>query len=54
MPHDITRLYRNIRVTGDIRERTPCKKTPINSYSKLKIRIRIRLNTVKITFIADF
>jgi hypothetical protein len=38
MPRDITRLYRDIRVTGDIRERTPSRKTLIDSYSKLKTR----------------
>jgi hypothetical protein len=37
-PYDITRLNRDIRVTGDIRERTPNKKTPIDSNSKLKTR----------------
>jgi hypothetical protein len=36
---DITRLYRDIRVIGDIRERTPSGKTLIDSYSKLKTRI---------------
>jgi len=39
MPRDITKPNRDIRVTGDIRERTPYRKTPINSYSKLKTRI---------------
>jgi len=37
------RLYgflpnRDIRVTGDTRERTPGRKTPMDSYSKLKTR----------------
>ena len=36
--YNITRPYRNIRVTGDTRERIPYKKTPIDRYSKLKIR----------------
>jgi len=39
MPYNIARLNRDIRDIGDIRERTPCKKTPIDSYSKLKARI---------------
>jgi len=39
MPRNITRLNRDIRVTGDIRERTPYRKTSIDSYSKLKTRI---------------
>jgi hypothetical protein len=39
MPRDITRLDRDIRATGDIRERTPYRKTLIDSYSKLKTRI---------------
>ena len=38
-PRDITRLNRDIGVTGDTRERTPCRKTPMDSYSKLKTRI---------------
>ena len=38
MPRDITRLNRDIRVIGDTRERTPYRKTPIDSYSKLKTR----------------
>jgi len=38
-PRDITRLNRDIRVIGDIRERTPYRKTPIDSYSKLKTKI---------------
>jgi len=29
----------DIRVTGEIRKRTPYRKTPIDSYSKLKARI---------------
>ena len=37
--YNITRLNRDIRVIGDIRERTPYRKTPIDSYSKLKTRI---------------
>ena len=41
MPHDITKLNRDIKVIGDIRERTPYRKTLIDSYSKLKIRIII-------------
>jgi len=39
MPRNITRLNRDIRVIGDIREKTPSRKTPIDSYSKLKTRI---------------
>ena len=51
IPRDITRQYRDIRVTGNIKERTPSRKrTPnrkripsrknfMDSYSKLKIRI---------------
>ena len=45
MPRDITRQYRDIKVTGDIKKRTPSrkripnKKTLIDSYSKLKTRI---------------
>ena len=45
MPRNITKQYRDIRVTGDIKERTPSrkrtpsKKTLIDSYSKLKTRI---------------
>jgi hypothetical protein len=38
-PRDITRPNRDIRVTRDTRERTPSRKTPIDSYSKLKARI---------------
>ena len=38
-PRNITRPYRDIRVIGDIRERTPYRKTLIDSYSKLKTRI---------------
>ena len=44
-PHNITRLNRDIRVIGDtrvtgyIRERIPCRKTPIDIHSKLKTRI---------------
>ena len=43
-PRDITRQYRDIRVAGNIRERTPSRKrtasrkTLIDSYSKLKTR----------------
>ncbi len=37
-PRDITRPYRDTRVTGDTRERTPCRKTFMDSYSKLKTR----------------
>ena len=36
---DITRLNRDIRVMGDMRKRTPYKKTPIDSNGKLKTRI---------------
>ena len=36
--YNITRLNRDIRIIGDTRERTPCRKTPIDSYSKLKTR----------------
>jgi hypothetical protein len=36
---DITKLNRDIRVIGDIREKMPDRKTPINSDSKLKTRI---------------
>jgi hypothetical protein len=39
MPRDIIRPYRDIRVIGDIRERTPSRKTLIDSYSKLKTGI---------------
>ena len=39
MPRDITRLYRDIKVIEDIRERTLYRKTLIDSYSKLKTRI---------------
>ena len=38
MLYKITRLYRDIRVIGDIKERTPYKKTLIDSYSKLETR----------------
>ena len=44
MLYDITRLNRDIRDVRDIKnardtkERSPNKKTPINSYSKLKAR----------------
>jgi hypothetical protein len=40
--YNITRLnrdIRNIRDIRDIRERSPSRKTPIDSYSKLKARI---------------
>jgi hypothetical protein len=37
-PRDITRLNRDIRVIGDTRERTPSRKTPIDSDSKFKTR----------------
>jgi hypothetical protein len=39
MPRNITRLYRDIRVIRDIRERTLSRKTLIDSYSKLKTGI---------------
>jgi len=39
MPRDIGRPIRDIRDTGDIRERTPRRKTPMDSYGKLKARI---------------
>jgi len=39
MPRNITRLTKDLRVIGDIRERTPYRKTLIDSYSKLKTRI---------------
>ena len=39
MLYNITKLNRDIRVIGDIRKRTPYRKTIINSYSKLKTRI---------------
>ena len=39
MPRNITRLYRDIRVTEDTKERIPYRKTFIDSYSKLKTRI---------------
>ena len=51
MPRDITRQYKNIRITGNTkkrmfnRKRTPnkkkifSKKTFINSYSKFKTKI---------------
>ena len=41
---DITRQYKNIRVTGDIKEKMPSKKrtfskkTLIDSYSKFKTK----------------
>ena len=44
MPYNITRPnrdirdIRDIRNVRDIRERSPSKKTPIDSYSKLKVR----------------
>jgi hypothetical protein len=37
--YNIIRLNRDIRVIGGIRERMPSRKTPIDSYSKLKARI---------------
>ena len=39
MPHSITRLSRVIRAIKNIKERTPYKKTPIDSNSKFKTRI---------------
>jgi len=36
---NIARLSRDIRDIGDIRERTPYRKTLIDRYSKLKARI---------------
>jgi hypothetical protein len=39
MLRDITKLNRDIRVTGDIKERMPGKKTPIDSDSKPKTKI---------------
>ena len=39
MPRDITKLNRGIRVIGDIKERMPYKKTPIDNNSKLKTKI---------------
>jgi hypothetical protein len=39
MLYNITKLNRDIRVTGDTRERMPGRKTPINSDSKFKTRI---------------
>jgi hypothetical protein len=39
MPRDITRPNRDIRDIRDIRERTPSRKTPIDSYGKFKARI---------------
>jgi hypothetical protein len=38
MPYDITRLNRDIRHIRDIIKRPLSKKTPIDSYSKLKAR----------------
>ena len=44
MPYNITRLNRDIRDARDtknirdIRERSPSKKTPIDSYNKLKAK----------------
>jgi hypothetical protein len=38
-PCDITRLNRDIRVIGDIKERIFSKKTPINNNIKFKTRI---------------
>jgi len=37
--YNIARLNRVIRVIGNIRERIPYRKTPMDSYSKLKTRI---------------
>ena len=39
MLYNITKLNRDLRVIGDIRERTPYRKTLMDSYSKLKTRI---------------
>ena len=44
MPYNITRLYRDIKIIGDIKEKILNKKilnkkTLINSYSKLKTKI---------------
>jgi len=39
MPYNITRPNRDIRDIWDIRERTPSRKTPIDSYSKFKAGI---------------
>ena len=36
---NITRPYRNIRVTGDTKKKIPYRKTPMDSYSKLKTKI---------------
>ena len=38
MLYNITRPYKDTRVTEDIRERTPYKKTLMDSYSKLKTK----------------
>jgi hypothetical protein len=39
MLYNITKINRDLRIIGDIRERTPYRKTLIDSYSKLKTRI---------------
>ena len=38
MLYNITKLYKDIRVIRDIKERMPYRKTLIDSYSKLKTR----------------
>ena len=39
MPYNITKLNRDLRVIGDIKERILYKKTFIDSYSKLKTKV---------------
>jgi hypothetical protein len=39
MLHSITKLNKDIRVTGDIKKRIPYKKTLMDNDSKLKTRI---------------
>jgi len=39
MLYNITKLNRDLRAIGDIRERMPYRKTLIDSYNKLKTKI---------------
>ena len=41
VPRDITRLNRDIRVIGDIRERIPYRKTPIDITDALSTMLRL-------------
>ena len=50
MLYNIIRLNRDIRVIGNIRERMPYRKTPIDNYSKLKTRIIKNLLGDEVTF----